>query len=152
GRGSGHPGRPAGVRLRALHPGRAPGRRWRYRPGTGHRAVGDGAARREHRRDRLDGSGLPDPGEPARSGRVPPDRTGVVLTLAPAKEQPVPPAPPPPPPNGVYPRHWPGPERPASRPALVGSALAALTAAGAWVVGRPGLGWLVTGLVVAGAA
>lgn len=55
-------------------------------------------------------------------------------------------------PNGYYARHWPPPSRVPSGAVLAGAAAAGLTAAIALVVGSAGLGWLLTGLVVAATA
>lgn len=72
------------------------------------------------------------------------------MTLAPALNQPQPTPPPAPP--GIFARTWPAPEQPATPPALLGAALAGLAAAVALVVSRVGIGWVLTGLVVAGTA
>jgi uncharacterized protein DUF4153 len=67
------------------------------------------------------------------------------MTMTPVQEQPVPPAPP-----GIFARHWPPPATVPSPAVLAGAAAAAVVAALVLVVTRSGIGWLVTGLVVAG--
>jgi hypothetical protein len=56
------------------------------------------------------------------------------------------------PPAGFLARYWPPPDRVPSGAMLAGAGAAGLTAAVALVVGSAGLGWLLTGLVVAATA
>jgi len=49
-------------------------------------------------------------------------------------------------------QHWPGPEAPASRTDLLGAAACGVVAALTLVLSRPGIGWLIAGLAVAGTA
>ena len=48
--------------------------------------------------------------------------------------------------------HWPGPDRPASRTDLSGAAASGVVAALTLALSRPGIGWLIAGLTVAGGA
>src|SRR5205814_10732870 len=54
--------------------------------------------------------------------------------------------------GGVMRGHWPGPHWPASRTDLLSAVACGVVAALTLVLSRPGIGWLIAGLAVAGTA